>query len=133
MVLKAYYIENQETVDQSHLDRLGVLHFSLDADNYEQEGKLAKICEDRKYNYKDFIDSTKLPNLPKLLGVFFEEHLHDDEEIRFFVDGSGFFDVRDGKDSQERWVRMECKKGDMIILPAGIITDSTPTRKCISK
>ena len=50
--------------------------------------------------------------LPKFL-----RHIHTDEEIRFFVNGSGYFDVRNEDD---QWVRIECQKGDMIVLPPGI-------------
>ena len=101
------------------LKKVGVLHWRLDADKGLDCPKLKDIREARGYSYHDIITVHKdsLPNYEMKIKSFFEEHLHTDEEIRFIVDGSGYFDVRSVGDE---WIRIACKKGDMIILPEGM-------------
>ena len=36
---------------------------------------------------------------------------------RAIVDGNGYFDVRDKND---KWIRIEVEKGDLMVMPAGI-------------
>ena len=103
------------------------------------DATLKDVRSQRGYNYEDqiTISPEKLENyeakvgkinivcvsvhsdwcLMKQIKKFFEEHIHSDEEIRYILDGSGYFDVRD---TQDRWIRIEMAKGDMIVLPAGI-------------
>jgi len=114
-----HQLDPPEPVSLDYLKKVGVLYWKIDADNFEQEGKLSAIRKQRGYNYCDEITCTpeKLPNYHQKLKTFFEEHLHSDEEIRFIVDGSGYFDVRNPED---KWIRILVEKGDLIILPSGI-------------
>jgi 1,2-dihydroxy-3-keto-5-methylthiopentene dioxygenase len=93
----------------------------LRSENYDPNADeaLIKIRKDRNYNYTDtiIVSPEKLPNYEAKIRIFFEEHLHTDEEIRYCVDGTGYFDVRDKED---KWIRVSVEKGEMIILPAGM-------------
>ncbi len=55
------------------------------------------------------------PEAGVLRAKFLSEHVHDEDEVRFFVEGSGLFYLRD----EARVAALECTRGDLIVLPAG--------------
>ncbi|XP_063232491.1 acireductone dioxygenase-like [Bacillus rossius redtenbacheri] len=95
----------------------GVEYFKLDPENYQKD--LENLKKKRGYTYEDNITCSKecLENYEQKLKSFFTEHLHTEEEIRFVLRGSGYFDVRDINDE---WIRIAVSPGDLIIIPAGI-------------
>jgi len=108
-----------QEVSLQRLADLGVLYWRIECDSWEKSAELAKIRADRGYKNHDIVNITRetLPNYDEKLKIFFSEHLHEDEEIRFILDGNGYFDIRDEND---KWIRIAVEKGDMIVLPAGM-------------
>ncbi|KAJ5368254.1 uncharacterized protein N7496_008014 [Penicillium cataractarum] len=124
--MKAYWYDNKpgdqrephdsgRAVSEEKLASLGVLyHHCPTIDSVDA------IAKDRGYKNRDQICVS-----PQAMGdvyedkvkMFFAEHLHEDEEIRYILDGEGYFDVRGQEDE---WIRIDLVKDDMIILPAGI-------------
>ncbi|KFB35597.1 AGAP005618-PA-like protein [Anopheles sinensis] len=133
-MVRAWFMDNEST-DQRlehqldppqflNMDELfkstGVEYFKINIPTYDSDGVLEKIRKDRGYSYEDEITCSKecLADYENKLKNFYTEHLHTDEEIRLVLDGSGYFDVRNGKD--DAWIRIEVVAGDLIIIPSGI-------------
>lgn len=74
-----------------------------------------QLASERDYKNRDVITVS-----PEKMGdvyeekvkMFFHEHIHEDEEIRYCMDGNGFFDVRSEDDN---WVRIQLEKDDLIV------------------
>jgi len=130
MTITAWFMDNSDedqrlphkttpvqVVSPDFLTQLGVLHWSNIAG--EDDPKLTQIKAERGYSYTDTctVAPGQLPNYETKIQAFYEEHIHYDEEIRYCLDGSGYFDVRD---RFNKWIRIHLEKGDMIILPEGI-------------
>jgi len=100
-----------------------VLYWTLPAQEMDlktfSSKKLDALRSDRGYKNYDTVNIRKetFPNYEEKMKIFFEEHLHTDEEVRYVLDGSGYFDVRDAED---RWVRILVERSDLIVVPAGM-------------
>ncbi|TGO92504.1 hypothetical protein BPOR_0002g00510 [Botrytis porri] len=139
--MRAYWFDNKEgdqrelhdsgrDVNPEYLEELGVLYY-----RFADEKDVDKLASDRSYKNRDVITVSpeKMGDIyEEKVKSFFNEHLHEDEEIRYIRDGAGFFDVRSEGDE---WVRIRLEKDDLImrwnrvgigadfggqILPAGI-------------
>ncbi|KAL6566569.1 hypothetical protein OROMI_014973 [Orobanche minor] len=74
---------------------------------------------ERGYNYMDLLDlcHANMENYEQQLRNFYIEHIHVDEEIRYCLEESGYFDVRDKED---RWIQIWINPGDLIIISSRI-------------
>lgn len=114
-------------VSPSYLSKLGVLYHHI-----PDESAVDALATSRSYKNRDVITVS-----PEKMGAiyeekvksFFNEHLHEDEEIRYIRDGQGYFDVRSEGDE---WVRIQLEKDDLIILPAGIYHRFTTDNQNVS-
>jgi 1,2-dihydroxy-3-keto-5-methylthiopentene dioxygenase len=114
-------------VDSHYLRDLGVIYHRCPSVDH-----VNAIAQERDYKNRDEITVS-----PEKMGavyedkvkMFFNEHLHEDEEIRYILGGEGFFDVRNEGDE---WVRIRLEKDDLIILPAGIYHRFTTDAKNVS-
>lgn len=93
-------------------------YFKVDPDNYVNDAAINKLKKDRKFSYEDELDhAANMADYAEKSKIYYDEHIHSDDEIRLVFEGSGYFDARDKAD---KWIRVEVVRGDMIILPKGI-------------
>eukprot|EP01084_Bolivina_argentea_P161204 280660_1 len=115
---KPHRITPNNPASESDLREVGVSSWSLDADKYKDDPALNKVRTERGYTYEDVVTvSPALPKYQEMMRTFYEEHMHIDDEARYVLDGSGYFDVRD---KQDKWIRIAVGKGGFLIVPSGI-------------
>ncbi|KAF7327768.1 1,2-dihydroxy-3-keto-5-methylthiopentene dioxygenase [Mycena kentingensis (nom. inval.)] len=98
---------------------MGVLSWHIPVPGYETQ--VDAVAAERGYKNRDtsIVSKDGLGDLydEKIEG-FFQEHMHEDEEIRYILSSSGYFDVRETP--SDTWIRIGVEPGDLLVLPAGI-------------
>lgn len=89
-----------------------------DTDVFEAyHSDIERIKNEGGYQTVDVLRCNALtPDKPAIRAKFLNEHTHNEDEVRFFVEGAGIFYLRvNGK------VYMTlCERGDLISVPAGV-------------
>lgn len=81
------------------------------------EQPIAALKAEGGYVTADVINITPdLPNLDAMLARFDKEHWHDEDEVRFIVEGNGLFHISPPGGPV---FRIEVTEGDMINVPRG--------------
>ena len=130
--MKAHWLDsNAGSIGPSELVQQGVAYSQLHTDPGSYRSAVDELKNDRGYIEEDIIElKPSTPDLEAICAKFVDEHHHDEDEVRFVLEGEGIFDIRSEDD---RWMRVVVQKGDLIVVPAGrhhrfLLTDSKHIR-----
>eukprot|EP00249_Psilotum_nudum_P005960 c19356_g1_i1 orf=75-752(-) len=106
-------------ISEEHLKKLGVLHWKIDADNWQSDKTLQDVRNSRGYVFSEIVTVAPgmIENYEDKIHQFFQEHLHPYDESRLILDGFGYWDI---PDLNGDFIRFNVGKGDMITLPSGM-------------
>jgi 1,2-dihydroxy-3-keto-5-methylthiopentene dioxygenase len=113
--MKAQWLEQAGEIDARQLLANGVYYARLPGDEAGYTPALETLKSERGYVEQDIVAlSPETPNLEAICAKFIPEHFHDDDEVRFVLEGEGIFDIRSRDD---RWMRVVVEPGDLIVVP----------------
>lgn len=116
-----------ERATLADLQRVGVLYEALPLADDAFQPALDRLRADRGYVTQDIVElRPDTPNLDVVCAKFKDEHLHRDDEVRFVLEGEGVFDIRGADD---RWLRVQVERGDLIVVPADLYHRFTLTER----
>jgi 1,2-dihydroxy-3-keto-5-methylthiopentene dioxygenase len=114
--MKAYWLQEQGDVSGDELAREGIYFAQLPTDEAGYREAVDALKQERGYIQEDIVElSPSTPNLDAICAKFIDEHHHEEDEVRFVLEGEGIFDIRSGDD---RWMRVLVERGDLIVVPA---------------
>jgi 1,2-dihydroxy-3-keto-5-methylthiopentene dioxygenase len=119
--MKAHWMDDSGRVsgniDLATLRTEGVIYEQLELAPARYQGPLERLKDAQGYVQQDEVAlRPENPKLDEICAKFLDEHYHDEDEVRFVLDGAGIFDIRSRDD---RWMRVEVEAGDLIVVPAG--------------
>ncbi|MDD9934351.1 MAG: cupin domain-containing protein [Myxococcales bacterium] len=114
--MKAHWLDGQSEIGATELREQGV-HYELHpTQESAYRADVDRLKEARGYVQEDVVELTpQTPNLDAICAKFVDEHSHDDDEVRFVLEGDGIFDIRSNQDA---WMRVVVEPGDLIVVPA---------------
>ena len=113
--MKAHWLDGQAGITAAQLNEEGVYYTALSTVPDEYQPPVDVLKQERGYIEQDVVVlQPSTPNLDAICAKFVDEHYHDDDEVRFVLEGEGIFDIRSRGD---RWMRVFVEQGDLIVVP----------------
>ncbi len=107
---------NGDEIDTDILKGHGVTTTALSLEPAAYQPAIDRLKVEGGYIEQDQIAlSPETPKLDEALAKFLDEHHHDDDEVRFILDGAAIFQIRSTAD---RWMHVHLQAGDLIVVPA---------------
>ena len=114
--MKATWLNEGAELSTSELLANDVYYERLATEPSSYQTPLDALKDERGYVQQDEVAlSPATPNIDAICAKFVDEHLHDDDEVRFVLEGEGIFDIRSRDD---RYMRVVVEPGDLIVVPA---------------
>ena len=114
--MKATWIDDGTEIPRETVLAEGILNDQLPTDPAGYQPTMDTLKDERGYIHQDQVElRPETPNLDAICAKFDDEHLHEEDEVRFVLEGEGIFDIRSRDD---RWMRVKVEEGDLIVVPA---------------
>lgn len=111
--MRAFWRDDLSAIDGDTLRAEGVHHDHLAIGAHD--AALEALMQANGYVERDEVElRPTTPELDVLLARFDREHTHDEDEVRFVLEGEAIFDIRSRHD---RWMRVVVERGDLVVVP----------------
>ncbi len=110
----ATWFDDGSEIEDKVLSQEGIGYYELPTEGYQPAiDQLKRVAG---YVQQDIVElNPSTPNLDMVCAKFANEHYHQEDEVRFVLDGEGVFDIRSADD---RWMRVAVTGGDLVVVPA---------------
>lgn len=113
--MRAHWLDRGGDISAETLAGHGVYSERIPPSPDAFRAPLDRVKAERGYVTEDIVElRPQTPNLDTICAKFVDEHFHDEDEVRFVLEGRGIFDIRS---TDDEWMRVEVEEGDLIIVP----------------